>query len=126
MIPFILAAVGGYLIGDSKELDSKIPKFADGGIFEENHPERLKEFLYKLNLLIDEYHANIYLIDGVFEGVDKIEDAVNDELAKGGMMAKGGLDSKKVKSMLNAGFTKEEAFSFLSNKAGRKVGTRED
>ena len=33
MLPFILAAVGGYLIGDSfgKEIDSKIPKFADGG-----------------------------------------------------------------------------------------------
>ena len=33
MIPFILAAVGGYLIGDSfgKEINSKIPKFADGG-----------------------------------------------------------------------------------------------
>jgi hypothetical protein len=33
MIPFILAAVGGYLIGDSigEDIDSKIPKFADGG-----------------------------------------------------------------------------------------------
>jgi len=36
---------------------------------------------------------------------------------------KGGLlDSKKVKSFNS----KEEAFSFLSNKAGRKVGNRED
>ena len=35
MIPFILAAVGGYLIGDSigEDIDSKIPKFADGGAF---------------------------------------------------------------------------------------------
>jgi hypothetical protein len=33
MIPFILAAVGGYLIGNSfgDEINSKIPKFADGG-----------------------------------------------------------------------------------------------
>jgi len=33
MIPFILAAVGGYLIGDSfgDEINSKIPKFAEGG-----------------------------------------------------------------------------------------------
>ena len=33
MIPFILAAIGGYLIGDSvgEEIDSKIPKFEEGG-----------------------------------------------------------------------------------------------
>ena len=33
MIPFILAAIGGYLIGDSvgEEIDSKIPKFDNGG-----------------------------------------------------------------------------------------------
>ncbi len=34
MLPFILAAVGGYLIGDSfgKEIDSKVPKFSTGGV----------------------------------------------------------------------------------------------
>ena len=50
--------------------------------FEENHPKQLKDFLYKLDLLIDEYHANIYLIDDVFRGVNKIEQAIESELAK--------------------------------------------
>ena len=31
MIPFILAAVGGYLIGDSVKSDATKMKFADGG-----------------------------------------------------------------------------------------------
>lgn len=33
MIPYILAAVGGYLIGDSigEDIDKKIPEFAEGG-----------------------------------------------------------------------------------------------
>jgi Holliday junction resolvasome RuvABC endonuclease subunit len=50
--------------------------------FAENDPERLKEFLLKLDELIEEYHPNIYLLDGVFIGVRKIEVAVLDELNK--------------------------------------------
>jgi len=50
--------------------------------FAENDPERLKEFLSKLDELIEEYHPNIYLLDGVFRGVRTIEVAVLDELNK--------------------------------------------
>jgi len=50
--------------------------------FEENHPQQLKEFLYKLNKLVDEYHPNIYLLDDVFKGVEIIEVAILDELNK--------------------------------------------
>ena len=50
--------------------------------FEENHPEQLKLFLNRLNDLIDEFHPNIYLLDGVFEGVSKIEVTIKDELNK--------------------------------------------
>ena len=50
--------------------------------FAENAPERLKEFLSKLDELIEEYHPNIYLLDGVFRGVRTIEIAVLDELNK--------------------------------------------
>ena len=34
MIPYLLAALGGYLIGDSigEDIDKKIPEFADGGL----------------------------------------------------------------------------------------------
>jgi hypothetical protein len=34
MIPYLLAAVGGYLLGDSigEDIDKKIPEFAEGGI----------------------------------------------------------------------------------------------
>ena len=50
--------------------------------FEENNPEQLKVFLAKLNELIDEFHPNIYLLKGVFKGVQNIEVAVLDELNK--------------------------------------------
>jgi hypothetical protein len=48
--------------------------------FEENHPEQLELFLNKLNDLVDEFHPNIYLLDGVFKGIQTIEIAVLDEL----------------------------------------------
>ena len=50
--------------------------------FEENNPEQLKAFLERLNRLVDEFHPNIYLLDGVFRGVRTIEVAVLDELNK--------------------------------------------
>ena len=50
--------------------------------FEENNPERLKEFIHQFRLLIDEFHPNIYLLDGVFEGVNKIEETIYNELNK--------------------------------------------
>ena len=50
--------------------------------FEENHPQQLKEFLTKLNELVDDYHPNIYLIDNIFKGIRIIEVAISDELNK--------------------------------------------
>jgi hypothetical protein len=50
--------------------------------FEENNPEQLKAFLAKLDELIEEYHPNIYLLNGVFKGVRTIEIAILDELNK--------------------------------------------
>ena len=48
--------------------------------FKENNPERLKEFIHKFRLLIDEFHPNIYLLDDVFEGVEKIEETIKKKL----------------------------------------------
>ena len=50
--------------------------------FEENNSEQLKEFLTKLNELIDDYHHEIYWLDGVFRGFHTIEIAILDELNK--------------------------------------------
>ena len=50
--------------------------------FEENNPEQLKLFLTKLNELVDEFHPNIYLLNGVFRGFQTIEIAILDELNK--------------------------------------------
>jgi Holliday junction resolvasome RuvABC endonuclease subunit len=50
--------------------------------FEENHPTRLKEFLKQLNELVDEFHPNIYTLNGVFKGIQTIEIAILDELNK--------------------------------------------
>jgi len=50
--------------------------------FEENNPEQLKEFLYKLRMLMDEYHPNTYTIDGVWEGSRKIEQSIQEVVDK--------------------------------------------
>lgn len=50
--------------------------------FEENHPEQLKLFLRRLTYLVDEFHHDIYLLDGVFEGINKIEVTIKDEINK--------------------------------------------
>jgi Holliday junction resolvasome RuvABC endonuclease subunit len=48
--------------------------------FEANNPDQLKLFLKQLNELVDEFHPNIYLIDEVFEGIEKIEKAIKKEI----------------------------------------------
>lgn len=50
--------------------------------FEENNPEQLEAFLHKFQMLIDEYHANIYLLDNLFIGARIVEMAILDELNK--------------------------------------------
>lgn len=51
--------------------------------FEENNPKRLQEFLIELDKLVDEYHPNIYLIDGVFEGIETAKKAIRKKLEDG-------------------------------------------
>jgi hypothetical protein len=51
--------------------------------FAENNPQRLKEFLKQLNYLVDEFHPNIYLIDDVAEGLEKIDKAIKKKLEDG-------------------------------------------
>jgi hypothetical protein len=50
--------------------------------FEENNPEQLRKFLKEFNDLTDEYHANIYTLDEVWEGVRMITNAIQNELNK--------------------------------------------
>jgi hypothetical protein len=50
--------------------------------FEANNQTRLKAFLKQLNELVDEFHPNIYLIDEVSEGLEKIDKAIKKELSK--------------------------------------------
>jgi hypothetical protein len=50
--------------------------------FEANNPEQLKLFLTKLNELVDDFHPNIYLLNGVFKGIQTVEIAILDELNK--------------------------------------------
>jgi hypothetical protein len=50
--------------------------------FGAKHKLYLKAFLKQLNELVDEFHPNIYLIDGVFKGIQTIAIAISDELNK--------------------------------------------
>ena len=50
--------------------------------FEENNPERLREFIKQLRVLVDEFHPNIYTIDKVFLGLEIIENSILDEINK--------------------------------------------
>ena len=51
-------------------------------LYNEINKEGLIEFHNKLKDLVDEYHPNIYLINGVFKGFETIEIAILDELNK--------------------------------------------
>ena len=48
----------------------------------ENNPEGLIEFQKKLDELVEDFHHDIYLLDGVFKGIRKIEKAIFNELNK--------------------------------------------
>lgn len=50
--------------------------------FGAKHKLYLKAFLKQLNDLVDEYHPEIYLMDEVFEGLEKIEKTIKNELRK--------------------------------------------
>ena len=50
--------------------------------FEENNPEQLKEFTRQLRILMDDFHPNLYTIDGVWEGAAKIEQAIKEVLER--------------------------------------------
>jgi hypothetical protein len=50
--------------------------------FKENNPEQLRKFLSEFRMLVDEYHANIHTMDDLFEGVNLIETAILNKLAK--------------------------------------------
>lgn len=56
--------------------------------FESNTPGRIDQFIKDLDNLIEEYHAELYLKDGVFTGIDAVkaaalgeDDAVDDFVA---------------------------------------------
>jgi len=48
--------------------------------FNQNHPQELQKFLDKLHRLIDDYHHELYLNDGVSAGYHQIIAAVQNEL----------------------------------------------
>ena len=48
--------------------------------FEQNHPQELEKFLSELNTLIDNYHHELYLNDGIFAGYHQIVAAIHNEL----------------------------------------------
>lgn len=48
--------------------------------FEQNHPQELENFLTELHHLIDNYHANLYMINEVYDGLGIITRAVSDEI----------------------------------------------
>lgn len=52
------------------------------GEFDSNKPARIKEFIIALNRLVDEYHAELYLNDSVFDAISMVikyaqEEAMN-------------------------------------------------
>lgn len=47
-----------------------------------SNSKELNEFLKKLNELVEDFHHDIYLINGVFKGIQTIEIAILNELNK--------------------------------------------
>ena len=48
---------------------------AEASEFETNKPERVKSFLRELDDLVEEYHAELYLSDEVFAGIETVKNA---------------------------------------------------
>jgi hypothetical protein len=48
--------------------------------FDIEYPNKLQEFLDKLNELTDEYHANIYMLENVWVGINIIDKTIKKEL----------------------------------------------
>ena len=50
--------------------------------FEKNKPQRIKELVVKLNELMDEYHAEFFLNDNIYEALDQLNSELFNELNK--------------------------------------------
>jgi len=48
--------------------------------FDTNKPGRVAEFLKALDALVDEYHAELYLSDDLYDAIEMVKKAANDEI----------------------------------------------
>jgi hypothetical protein len=48
--------------------------------FDTNKPARIESFLRELDNLVQEYHAELYLNDDVFEGIEAVVNAAKEEI----------------------------------------------
>ena len=53
----------------------KSAMLAEASEFHTNKPERIKSFLRELDDLVEEYHAELYLSDDLFAGIETVKDA---------------------------------------------------
>ena len=111
MIPFILAAVGGYLIGDSfgEEIYSKVPKFEDGGDIGQTD-EELYNAMQDMGYDYGEFGTDDFDESGFSEMAINLGYRWNEDkklwMYGGGMMAKGGKEYE---------ITFEDVFSFAKS-----------
>jgi hypothetical protein len=127
MLPFILAAVGGYLIGDSfgKEIDSKVPKFEDGGDIrrfdrhEQMDSETRGEILDTINdfYLIDGFRNLQNYLYGLFDGYDYSQtDSFKESMKK--LKVEHPALHDRIKKIYN----KIDTYSFTKMAKGGKIG----
>jgi hypothetical protein len=48
--------------------------------FDTNKPARIESFLRELDNLVQEYHAELYLNDELFEGIEAVVNAAKEEI----------------------------------------------
>jgi hypothetical protein len=48
--------------------------------FDTNKPARIESFLRELDNLVQEYHAELYLNDDLFEGIEVVVNAAKEEI----------------------------------------------
>ena len=84
-------AIQKYINDEGVEISFQVTPYDDDAEFEvedlssefaKAHLEKINEFYAKFDDLLNEYHPNLYLMNGVYRGAEKIKWALLDELNK--------------------------------------------
>jgi len=63
-----------------RQVSRKFKNLKEASEFDTNKPARIAEFIKALDALVDEYHAELYLSDDLFNAVEMVKRAANEAI----------------------------------------------